>query len=142
MSLGAISVGKQTLSIDNWGEKVNDGYFLHPLSTFTLESPGRLSIPLSLEGREGLFHFPMNLVLQSLTWAPVIYSCRISHQNTTHIHSGFPPLPTGHSLHGGLGYSMGWQGVVSSYVDFALLTLWPLWWVSLILSALTSLCVE
>lgn len=67
MSLGAISVGKQTLSIDNWGEKVNDGYFLHPLSTFTLESPGRLSIPLSLEGREGFCHFPMNLVLQSLT---------------------------------------------------------------------------
>lgn len=33
-------------------------------------------------------------------------------------------------------------GMVSSYVGFALLTLWPLWWVSLILSALTSLYVE
>lgn len=37
MSLVTISVGKQTLSINNWGEKVNDGDFLHPLSTFTLE---------------------------------------------------------------------------------------------------------
>lgn len=58
MSVGAISVGKPTLSINNWGEKVNDGYFLHTLSIFTLESPGRLSIPLNLERREGFAIFP------------------------------------------------------------------------------------
>lgn len=132
MSLGTISVGKWTLSISNWGEKVNDGYFLHTLSMFTFESLGRLSISLSLEGRAGFCHFPMILMLRSLTWAPVIYPCRISHQSTTHIHSGFHTLKYSSTLYRAqLAWWFGVQqagagGLLSSYVDFALLTLWPL----------------